>query len=81
MSDRRIRNMSDLRRERARVNGSIGQKEKELAGDYHQVIESITPQRVITGIAAKLVTTAPALYTAYSIFRSVFGRKNRPDKE
>ena len=70
-----IRNMRDLQAETARIRKTIDGKEQELSGDVRQVIESITPARIITGIAGKLVASAPAIYTAWSFFRTIFGRK------
>ena len=80
MNDRNIiRNMEDLLRETKRVRNLIVSKERDLAGDYRQVIDAITPMRFITGVVSKLITTAPAIYSAYSIFRTVFGRKSKSD--
>ena len=70
-----IRNMHDLRAETARIRKTVSGMEQELSGDVRQVIESITPARIITGIAGKLVASAPAIYTAWSFVRSIFGRK------
>jgi hypothetical protein len=77
----KIKNISDLRLETAKARKSIENKEKDLSGDYHRIIESVTPANIITGIISKLVTSAPALYTAYSIAQSVFGRKKKSEKD
>jgi hypothetical protein len=71
----KIMNMRDLRAETARIRKTIGGMEQELSGDVRQVVESITPTRIITGIAGKLMASAPAIYTAWTFFRSIFGRK------
>jgi hypothetical protein len=75
MEKNKIRNMSDLRLETARVRKSIKNKEHGLSYDFWQVVESVTPMRIITGITSKLVSSAPAIYTAYSIIRTLFGKK------
>jgi len=77
----RIKNMPDLRAETARARKSIRDKEKELSGDLNQVVESITPLNLISGITSKLVTSVPALYAGYSIFKFIFGKKRTSEKD
>jgi hypothetical protein len=77
----RIKNMSDLRVETAKLRKSIQAKEKEFSGDVRQIVESITPMNIISGITSKLVTSAPAIYTGYSILKSIFGKKRTSEKD
>jgi hypothetical protein len=71
----RIRNITDLRHETARVRRSIRNKEQDLSEDYLRMIESLSPLNIITGITGKLLNSAPVLYTVFTIVRSIFRKK------
>lgn len=77
----KIRNLKDLSREKARVRKSIREQEKIFSKDMDRIIESVSPSKIITEVAGKLLTSAPALYTAYTIIRSLFGRKKKDDAQ
>jgi hypothetical protein len=71
----KIRNLSDLREKTTRVRKSIRKKEKEFSDDVDRIVSSVSPVKIITEITGKLLTSAPALFTVYSILRTVFGKK------
>jgi hypothetical protein len=71
----KIRNLADLSEETTRVRKSIRKKEKECSDDVNRIVASISPVKVITEIAGKILTSAPALYTVFSILRTVFGKR------
>ncbi len=71
----KIRNISDLQHETSKVRKAISEGEQIITDDVVQVIDSVTPMRILAGITSKLLSSAPALYSAYTIFRSIFGRK------
>jgi len=71
----KLRTLRDLQEEKQRVRHLIRQQEKKITGDYHSMIHSITPVRVITSVTGKIVSNAPALFTAYSLIRGFFRKK------
>ncbi len=71
----KIRNLAGLREEQNRMKRVIRQQEEKIHDDYRQMVDSITPARIIASITGKLITSAPALFTAYSVFRGMFRKK------
>ena len=75
---RPIRNMKDLRRETVLLRRRIAQREQDLSDDATRLLESVTPARIITSVASKLLAGAPAIFTAYSLIRSLFRKHTDP---
>jgi hypothetical protein len=77
----KIRNLSDLRDETSRVRKSVGKKEKELSDDIDRIIESVSPWKLIAEISGKILSNAPALFTAYSFIKKLFSKKKKTQPE
>ena len=77
----RIRSISDLRDEMAKVRSAIRQKESELTEDYGRLADSMAPARIIASVTKSLITNLPALYSVFSFIRRLFGKKKSSGKK
>ena len=67
--------MKDLQAETARVRKVLGYQEQGLTEDFWEVVNSITPMRIISGITGRILSSAPTILTVYQVIRTIFGKK------
>lgn len=73
--NRPIRNLSDLRKETAEVRRKIARREQELSEDAKRMVDSVTPARILASVTSKLIASAPAIYTAWSLIRGLLRKR------
>ena len=75
MEKNKIRNMADLQAETSRVRKVLRYQEQGLSEDFWQMVDSITPMRIISGITGRILSSAPTILAAFQVIRTIFGKK------